>query len=395
MKRSYKIEINPTEEQKHKIRKTIGTCRFLYNRYLHINKQLYEAVKHLGMRHMIGTFMSGYEFDKYINNVLSKQEGYEWIKDVSSKARKQAIMNAEIAYKNFFSGVCKYPRFKKKNRQDTKIYLPKNNSYDFTIERHRIKVPTLGFVRLKEKGYIPVNSLVSSGIISLKANRFYISILVEEIQNKPNIELNNNGIGIDLGIKEFAVVSNGKTYHNINKSSHIRKLKKKLRREQRRLSRKYEFKKHRKAGEGPGAKNIDKNVLRVQKIYVKLTDIRHDYVKKTVSELVKTKPAYITVEDLNIKGMLKNKHLSKAIGEQNFYMFKDWLKSKCKQYGIELRQVDRFYPSSKKCNKCGNIKKDLKLSDREYNCEVCNYKVNRDLGASINLRDCKEYKVLT
>jgi putative transposase len=338
--------------------------------------------------------MSGYEFDKYVNNVLSKQPEYEWIKDVSSKARKQSIMNAETAYKKFFNGQSKYPRFKKKNNQDTKIYLPKNNLGDFTIERHRIKVPTLGFIRLKEKGYIPVNSLVSSGTISIKANRFYISISVEEAQNKSNVELNENGIGVDLGIKEFAVVSNGKVYNNINKSSHARKLKKKLRREQRRLSRKYESKKHRKAGENPVTKNINKNVLRVQKIYVKLTNIRHDYVKKTVNELVKTKPAYITIENLNIKGLMKNKHLSRAIGEQNFYMFTLWLKNKCKQYGIELRQVDRFYPSSKKCNKCGNIKKDLKLSDREYNCEACDYKVDRDLGASINLAETKEYKVL-
>lgn len=198
----------------------------------------------------------------------------------------------------------------------------------------------------------------------------------------------NDGIGIDLGLKDFAIVSNGKTYKNINKSAKIKKLEKKLRREQRCLSRKYE---NLKKGEST-QKNIQKQKLKVQKLHHRINNIRTDYINKSIAEIVKTKPSYITIEDLNVSGMMKNRHLSKAVASQKFYEFRTKLKAKCDQNGIELRVVGRWFPSSKMCHCCGTIKKDLKLSDRIYRCN-CGYVENRDLNAALNLRDALTYEI--
>lgn len=300
------------------------------------------------------------------------------------------MVYGEKAYKKFFKGEAKFPRFKKKKNNDVKAYFPKNNKTDWTIERHRVKIPTLGFVPVKEKGYIPINSEVTSGTISYEAGRYYVSVLVKK-ELQQNYFPYSEGIGIDLGVKEFAVISNGSEKKNINKTKKIKKLEKKLKREQRRLSKKYENKK--KGVATNSAKNIDKQVLKVQKLHQRLKNIRHNYVNEFVSELVRNKPEYITIEELNIKGMMKNRHLSKAIAQQNFYCFRTKLQNKCRQNNIELRIVSRYYPSSKTCACCGSIKKDLKLSDRVYICEKCGFEIDRDLNAAINLKNAKEYTI--
>ena len=199
---------------------------------------------------------------------------------------------------------------------------------------------------------------------------------------------NNEGLGIDLGIKEFAVCSDGIKFKNINKTSTVKKVEKKLKREQRKLSRKYESLKEGRATR----QNIQKQVVKVQKLHQRLDNIRTDYINKTVFSIIKQKPSYITIEDLNVKGMMKNKHLSKAIASQKFFEFKTKLMSKCKENNIELRVVDRFYPSSKTCSQCGEIKKGLKLLDRTYKCD-CGLTIDRDLNASINLKNAKKYKI--
>ena len=207
----------------------------------------------------------------------------------------------------------------------------------------------------------------------------------------PDTEITNNsndGIGIDLGLKDFAIVSDGRTYKNINKSAKIKKLEKKLRREQRCLSRKYE---NLKKGEST-QKNIQKQKLKVQRLHHKIYNIRTDYINKSIAEIVKTKPSYITIEDLNVSGMMKNRNLAKAVASQKFYEFRTKLKAKCNQNGIELRVVGRWFPSSKICHCCGAIKKDLKLSDRIYRCN-CGYVEDRDLNAALNLRDASTYEV--
>ncbi|MGO4897315.1 RNA-guided endonuclease InsQ/TnpB family protein [Clostridium perfringens] len=386
MKRAYKVEINPTDEQKSKIHQTIGVSRFVYNFYIAHNKEIY---------HREGKFVSGMDFSKWLNNeYIPKNQDMKWIKEVSSKATKQAIMNGDKAFRDFFKKAKGFPKFKKKKNQDVKAYFPKNNKTDWTLERHKVKIPTLGWVRLKEFGYIPVNSIVKSGTVSQKADRYYVSILVEE-DDKKVYKSTNEGLGIDLGVKEFVVCSNGIKFKNINKTSTVKKIEKKLKREQRKLSRKYESLKIRnkniKEGRATG-QNIQKQVVKVQKLHQRLANIRTDYINKTVSKIVKQKPSYVTIEDLNVKGMMKNKHLSKAIASQKFFEFKTKLMSKCKQNNIELRIVDRFYPSSKTCSQCGKVKKDLKLSDRIYKCS-CGLDIDRDLNASINLKNAKEYKI--
>ena len=386
MKRSYKIEINPTQEQKTKIHQTIGVSRFVYNFYIARNKEIYERE---------GKFVSGMDFSKWLNNeYIPNNQEMKWIKEVSSKATKQAIMNGDKSFRDFFKKAKGFPKFKKKKNQDVKAYFPKNNKTDWTIERHRVKIPTLGWIRLKEFGYIPVNSIVKSGTVSQKADRYYVSILVEETDIKIS-NPNNAGVGIDLGIKEFAVCSDGIKFKNINKTSTVKKVEKKLKREQRKLSRKYESLKIRNKNikEGRATRqNIQKQVVKVQKLHQRLANIRTDYINKIVSSIIKQKPSYITIEDLNVKGMMKNKHLSKAIASQKFFEFKTKLTVKCKENHIELRIVDRFYPSSKTCSNCGEIKKDLKLSDRIYKCD-CGLTIDRDLNASINLKNAKEYKI--
>ena len=386
MKRAYKVEINPTDKQKSKIHQTIGVSRFVYNFYIAHNKEIY---------HREGKFVSGMDFSKWLNNeYIPKNQDMKWIKEVSSKATKQAIMNGDKAFRDFFKKAKGFPKFKKKKNQDVKAYFPKNNKTDWTLERHRVKIPTLGWVRLKEFGYIPVNSIVKSGTVSQKADKYYVSILVEE-DDKKVYKSTNEGLGIDLGVKEFVVCSNGIKFKNINKTSTVKKVEKKLKREQRKLSRKYESLKIRNKNLKEGratSQNIQKQLVKVQKLHQRLTNIRTDYINKIVSSIIKQKPSYITIEDLNVKGMMKNKHLSKAIASQKFFEFKTKLMFKCKENHIELRIVDRFYPSSKTCSNCGKIKKDLKLSDRIYKCD-CGLTIDRDLNASINLKNAKEYKI--
>ena len=383
MLKSFKTEINPTEEQKVKIRKTIGTCRYIYNFYLAHNKELHDNGE---------KFMSGKSFSVWLNNeYLPKNPDKLWIKEASSKSVKRSIENGCVAFTRFFKHQSGFPNFKKKGNSDVKMYFVKNNPKDCRCERHRMNIPSLGWVRMKEKGYVPTTKdgyVIKSGHVSIKADRYYVSVLIE-IPNNKIANNSNEGIGIDLGLKDFAIVSNGKTYKNINKSAKLKKLEKQLIREQRSLSRKYE---NLKKGESTQRANIQKQKLKVQKLHHKIDNIRTDYINKTIAEMVKTKPSYITIEDLNVSGMMKNKHLSKAVASQKFYEFRTKLQAKCKENGIELRVVDRWYPSSKTCHCCGAIRKDLKLSDRIFQCD-CGYIEDRDFNAALNLRDATTYEV--
>ena len=336
--------------------------------------------------------MTGKSFSVWLNNeYIPNHPDKAWIKDVYSKAVKKSIEDGCTEFTRFFKLQSDFPKFKKKGRSDVKMYFVKNNPKDCACERHRIKIPTLGWVRLKEKGYIPTTKdgwKIKSGTVSVKADRYYVSVLVE-IPDTSVVNNNNDGIGIDLGIKDLAVISNGNTYKNINKSAKLKKLEKQLCRGQRCLSRKYE---NLKKGGVTQRANIQKQKLKVQKLHRRIDNIRTDYINKTIAEIVKTKPSYITIEDLNVSGMMKNRHLSKAVASQKFYEFRTKLKAKCDDNGIELRVVDRFYPSSKICHCCGRIKKDLKLSDRVYRC-ICGYVEDRDFNASLNLKDAATYEV--
>ena len=385
MYKALKIELKLTVSQKIKVCQTIGTERFIYNEYIKYNQEQYK----LGNK-----FVSANDFSKYINNIyLPNNPDKRWIKDVSSKSVKQAMTYGEKAFKRFFKGLSSFPIFKKKGRNELGAYFVKNNKKDFEFYRHKIKIPTLKFVRVKEYGYIPKNTNIKSGTITKIANRYFLSLIIEVKDIVKTENTSTKGLGIDLGIKDTAICSDGMVFKNINKTKKVKKLKKKLKREQRKMSRSYEYSKSKKI-KLQELKNFNKKKLKVQKIFYRLNCIRDDYNNKMVNEITRAKLKYITIEDLKVSNMIKNRHLSKAIQEQNFYSIRTKLINKCKERNIELRLVDTFYPSSKTCSCCGSVKKDLKLNDRIYKCYNCGLEIDRDYNASINLEKVKIYKVI-
>lgn len=398
MLKAFKTEIAPTRAQKEKIIRSIGIARFLYNQYIAYNRKIYKMYQRGLLDNRQKHFVSANDFDKYVNHKLKLE--LPWINECGSKARKKSLVNAEAAFKRFFNSLSGFPRFKKKSGQDVRLYFPKNNKGDWTIWRHKLMIPTLKQVRLKEFGYLPVGTKVINGTVSYMAGRFYVSIVVDiDEKSKYNKDLEasyhttNDGIGIDLGIKDLAIVSNGQTFKNVNKSSKVKRLEKRLRRKQRCLSRKYEFKKKKGGKIATASANIEKQKLKVQKLHHRINKIREDYENKVIHEVVKQKPRFITVENLNVKGMMKNRHLAKAVTAQRFNRLLTKLKRKTEIIGIEFRMVDIFYPSSKTCHACGHIHKGLKLKDRVYVCPECGYTEDRDFNASLNLRDAKKYRV--
>ena len=385
MYKALKIELKLTVAQKIKVCQTIGTERFIYNEYIKYNQEQYK----LGNK-----FISANDFSKYLNNIyLPNNPDKKWIKEVSSKSVKQAMIYGEKAFKNFFKGLSAFPVFKKKGKNELGAYFVKNNKKDFEFYRHKIKIPTLKFVRVKEYGYIPKNAIIKSGTITKIADRYFLSLIMEVEDTIKVINTSIKGLGIDLGIKDTAICSDGRVFKNINKTIKIKKLKKKLKREQRKMSRSIEYSKSKKI-KLKELKNFNKKKLKVQKIFYRLNCIRDDYNNKMVNEITRAKLKYITIEDLKVSNMIKNKHLSKAIQEQNFYAIRTKLINKCKERNIELRLVDTFYPSSKICSCCGSIKKDLKLNDRIYKCYNCGLEMDRDYNASINLEKAKVYKII-
>ena len=385
MYKSIRIELKLTNEQKIKVCKTIGTERFIYNEYIKYNQEQYE----LGNK-----FVSAFDFSKYINNIyLPSNPDKKWIKDVSSKSVKQAMIYGEKAFKNFFKGLSGFPVFKKKGKNEIGAYFVKDNKKDFEFYRHKIKIPTLKFVRVKEYGYIPKNANIKSGTISKVADRYFLSLVMEVDDIVKTENKNIKGLGVDLGIKDTAVCSDGRIFKNINKTKKVKKLKKKIKREQRKMARSIEYSKSNKI-KLKECKNFNKKKLKMQRLFYRLNCIRDDYNNKMVDEITRTKLKYITIEDLKVSNMMKNKHLSKAIQEQNFYAIRTKLINKCKERNIELRLVDTFYPSSKTCSCCGEIKKDLKLNDRIYKCSNCGLEIDRDYNASINLEKAQNYKVI-
>ena len=385
MYKALKIELKLTVAQKIKVCQTIGTERFIYNEYIKYNQEQYK----LGNK-----FISANDFSKYINNIyLPNNLDKKWIKEVSSKSVKQAMIYGEKAFKNFFKGLSAFPVFKKKGKNELGAYFVKNNKKDFEFYRHKIKIPTLKFIRVKEYGYIPKNANIKSGTITKIANRYFLSLIIEVKDIVKTENTSTKGLGIDLGIKDTAICSDGMVFKNINKTKKVKKLKKKLKREQRKMSRSIEYSKSKKI-KLKELKNFNKKKLKVQKIFYRLNCIRDDYNNKIVNEITRIKLKYITIEDLKVSNMIKNRHLSKVIQEQNFYSIRTKLINKCKERNIELRLVDAFYPSSKTCSCCGSVKKDLKLSDRIYKCYNCGLEMDRDYNASINLEKAKVYKII-
>lgn len=389
--KAYKTEIYPTKKQIELIHQTCGNVRYIYNQYIAFN---FERLK------KNEPIVSGYDYSKMINHDPTIPR---WLKTVSSKALKQAIMNANGALWAYLKGDKGKPNFKKKSK-DNSFYLTQG----IKVERHRIFLPTLKWVRLKEFGYIPKD--ISSVTVSVKNGRYYISCL-SKTEAHERVATSGEGIGIDFGLKA-QFITKDQTIPSINKSKKIRKLEKKLRREQRSLSCRYEAnmtnKVYYKSGAKKGqlksfewirplheCKNLQKQQLIVNKLYERISRIRTDYNRKALQSILKRKPSFIVIEDLNVKGLMKNKHLSKAISQAQWYMSRVFLQQQCEKLGIELRLASRFYPSSKLCSNCGYKNGDLKLKNRSWECPDCHVVHNRDENAAINLEKCVDYTVLT
>ena len=365
-----KIRLYPTAEQEHKLWQSVGTARFIYNWTLSKQEENYKNG---------GKFIKDNDLRKEITQL--KKDELPWLNEVSNNIAKQAVKDCCNAYKNFFKGLADKPRFKSRKKSRPSFY---NDTVKLKVKEKSVLIEKVGWI--KTKAQIPMGVKYTNPRVSYDNKYWYISVGIEVEQ--PLVELTNESVGIDVGIKDLAVCSNGMTFKNINKTKEVRRLKKSLKRKQRKVSRKYEMNKIKKGGESRCQFKKTNNIIKLEKqiklIYRRLSNIRLNYIHQITTKIVKTKPSRVVMEDLNIKGMMKNKHLSKAIAEQCLYDFKLKMKYKCQFYGIEFVEADRFYPSSKICSSCGSIKKDLKLSDRKYICS-CGLNINRDYNASINL----------
>ena len=382
MIKSIKVRLNPNNKQLTKLFQYAGCARFAYN----------WAISREEENHKQGNkFLSDMDLRKEFTQ-LKKLSEYKWLNKISCNVTKQAIKDAFNAYKNFFKGQCKYPKFKSK-KQSTPSFYQDNVKIQFTGTHVKVEAfsmskkqnkQKLNWIKLYEKRKIPTDCKYMNPRFTYDGLYWYVSVSIEVDDNADNtILLSNEGIGIDLGIKDLAVCSDENTYKNINKTQRVKKLEKKKRRLQRSVSRKYN--KNKKGDNYCKTSNIIKREKELLKIIKRLTNIRHDYIHQTTSEIIKRKPSFICIEDLNVSGMMKNRHLSEAIQQQGLSEFRRQIEYKAKWNNIPVIIADRFFPSSKMCSCCGNIKKDLKLSDRIYKC-ACGNIINRDFQASLNLK---------
>ena len=370
MIKSIRVQLKPNNKQNSLLFQCAGTARFAYNWTLDQQQKNYEAEN---------KFLSDNDLRKQLTQL--KKTEFPWLYQYSNNIAKQAVKDACEAYKKFFKKLADKPKFKSRKWSKPAFY---HDTIKLKVTEKHVQLEKIGKVKLTEFGRIPPNSKYSNPRISYDGLNWYISVGIEMGDmtiNKPVTE----PIGIDVGIKDLAVISTGKVYKNINKTKSVKKSNKRLKRLQKQASRQYD-KNYKNKIKGKG-KNLLKLEKQINKTYKRLTNIRTNHLHQATFAMVKTKPEYIVIEDLNIKGMMKNRHLAKAIAEQKLYEFKRQLEYKCLWYGVELIIADRFYPSSKTCCKCGNIKKDLKLSDRIYKCSECSNTIDRDLQAAINLKN--------
>ena len=368
----------PNNKQITKLFQYAGTARFAYNWALNKEQENYKNG---------GKFISDNELRKEFT-ILKQTNEYGWLNHISNNVTKQAIKDACESYRRFFKGQNKFPKYKSKKKSRPSFFQdPVKIKFTGTHVKvegfatsKRANKQKLNRIRLAERNRIPTDCKYYNPRITFDGINWFISVGIDTNEDKS--KLNTNGIGIDLGLKDLAICSDGNTYKNINKSETVKKLEKKKRRLQRGISRSYE--KNKKGGSYCKTNNIIKKEKLLLKVNHRVTNIRQNYLHQTTSEIVNRKPRFICIEDLNVRGMMKNKHLSKAVHSQGFYEFRRQLEYKCADKGIPLIIADRFYPSSKLCSCCGNMKKDLKLTDRIYKCD-CGNIIDRDVQAAINL----------
>ena len=379
MIKTIRVMLLPNNKQNTKLFQYANTSRFAYNWALGREQENYKVD---------GGFLSDRDLRKEFTQ-LKKLEEYAWLNEISNNVTKQAIKDACNAYKRFFKGIAKFPRFKSKKHSTSSFYQDtvkiqftdthvKVEGFSISKKKNKQK---LNWIRLAEHRRIPVGCKYTNPRIKYDGLNWYITVGVE--YEDSTFIPSNEGIGIDLGIKDLAICSDEHKYKNINKTQKVKKLEKRKRRLQRSISRKYE--KNKKGVSYCKTSNIIKGEKELLKLNHRLTNIRQNYLHHITTEIVKNKPSYIVLEDLNVNGMMKNRHLSNAVQQQGFYEFRRQIEYKSAWNNIVVVFADRFFPSSKLCSCCGNIKKDLKLSDRIYKCE-CGNIINRDYQAALNLK---------
>ena len=367
-----KVRIIPSMEQEQKLWQSVGTARFIYNWTLARQEENYTLE---GTRKNGGKFISDNDLRKELT-ILKKTEEYKWLSEVSNNVAKQAVKDACEAFKRFFKGLADKPRFKSRRKSKPSFY---NDNIKLKVKSNMALIEKVGWVKTAEQ--IPMNVKYTNPRISFDGKYWFLAIGIEKEQ--PVVELTTESIGIDVGVKDLAICSNGMIFKNINKTKKVKKLEKRLRRLQRRVSCKYL--KNKEGSKFVKTSNIIKIEKQIRLLHRKLANIRSNHNHQATNKIVKTKPSRVVMETLNIKGMMKNKHLSKAIAQQGLYEFKRQLQYKCEFYGIEFIEADKWYPSSKTCSECGHIKPKLSLSERTYICEECGCVIDRDYNASINL----------
>ena len=366
MIRAKKVRLYPTEEQEQKMWQSVGTARFIYNWTLAKQQENYKQG---------GKFISDNDLRKEITQL--KKNDLVWLSEVSNNVAKQAVKDGCDAYKRFFKGLADRPKFKSRKKAKSSFY---NDTSKLKVDSKAVLLEKIGWVKIKPNQISTSPCGYTNPRISYDGKYWYLSVGTD--QKQPQVELTEESIGIDVGIKDLAICSNGTTFKNINKTRVMKQLEKKLRRLQRQVSRKYENNK--KGKEYVKTGNIIKLERQIKLLHRRLANIRANHLHQTTNTIVKTKPSKIVMETLNIKGMMKNKHLSKAIAQQCLYEFKRQIKYKCEWYGIEFVEADRWFASSKICSGCGNKKQKLSLSERIYKCH-CGLAIDRDYNASVNL----------
>ena len=374
MIKSVKIRLSPTKEQEELMFQSVGIARFAYNWGLSKWEEMYKE----------GIKPSKAKIRKEFNNSIRKNDDFKWLYNVSGQITAQAFADLEDAYKNFFDGLAQRPKFKNKKKSKKSFYV----RYDaIKFSNNRVNIEKIGKVKYSSNYKIPKLDKYTNPRCHFDGKYWYLTFGFEHGESQASLN-EDLSIGIDLGISHLAIVNHlDKPIKNINKSKEVRRLKKKLKRLQRQVSRKYEMNK--KGSKFVKTNNIIKLERQIKLVHRRLNNIRNNHIHQATSKIIKLNPYRVVMEDLNVSGMMKNKHLAEKIAEQKFYEFKRQMKYKCQFNKIEFFEADRWYPSSKACSCCKNIKKDLKLSDRTYNCNVCGLVIDRDKNASINLGNYK------
>lgn len=401
MQVTYKVELKLNQTQKHLINAYIGVSRWIYNLFLEINNTNYKKT------HQSTSYMSAYTFSVWFNNQYLKDHPKDlWIKEYYAKHVKQAMIDADINMKAFFKHRRGKPKFRSFKKHHGCYYFCANSKLQpIQYDKYQIKLPKIGVVAYKEQDYIPLGPdfRIISGRIKERAGRYYLTALVEQ-PDFEKLKLTGKALGIDLGIKDFAILNDGTIYKNLNKSIKLRKLRKRLRRLQRKESRQYQDYKQRLQENNYERRattdfNLSVTQNKILKLNGRITNILNDYQNKIIANVVRTKPQYIAIEDLNIGGMIKNHHLAKQVQQQKFYRFRTRLVTKCQWLKIPVHLVNRFYPSSKTCSQCGFYNKEFKdmgtkfLRIRKWICPNCGVVLDRDVNASENICITTNFKL--